>query len=98
SLTTFNLGPQTVCHGHCDDHDFSCGWSPLRSFGPFDYKKGGHVVLWELGVAFEFPPGTRIFFPSALLTHSNTSIQEDEERYSVTSYSSGGEFQWVGRG
>lgn len=97
-LTTFNIGEQSICHPHVDDRDFLFGWAPTKCFGAFNPKEGGHIVFWDLGIAFEFPPGTEIFFPSALLIHFNTSLQPGETRYSVTSYSSGGEFEWVYRG
>lgn len=98
STTTVNLGPQTVCIPHTDENDFAFGWGSLRAFGLFDFTKGGHVVFWDLGLAFEFPPGAEMFFPSARFIHGNTTLQEGETRYSTTSYSSGGLFEWVHRG
>ncbi|KAJ3817837.1 hypothetical protein EV361DRAFT_788150, partial [Lentinula raphanica] len=62
--------------------------------GSFDYKKGGHLVLWDLKLVIEFPPGSTAIFPSALLKHSNTSIQPSERRYSMTFYSASGLFRW----
>lgn len=70
----------------------------VKAFKNFDYKKGGHIVFWELGIAIELPPGAEIWFPTALLVHSNTAIGKDETRYSVTSYTGAGIFQWVYRG
>ncbi|KIY61792.1 hypothetical protein CYLTODRAFT_204827 [Cylindrobasidium torrendii FP15055 ss-10] len=96
-LTTFNFGPQVVCRDHADPKDFPT-WANLKAFGDFDHKRGGHVVFWDLGIAIELPPGAEIWFPSALLLHSNTVIGKHETRYSATSYSSGGAFQWVYRG
>lgn len=98
STTTINLGPKTICFDHVDHEDFSKGWAVLKTFGNYDHKKGGHIVFWELGIAIEMPPGAEIWFPSALFVHSNTSIAEHEHRYSVTSYSGAGIFQWVYRG
>lgn len=65
------------------------------SFGFFDYKKGGHFVLWDLGLVIEFPPGYTILIPSAILRHSNVSIQEGERRYSITQYTAGSLFRYV---
>ncbi|KAL0563494.1 hypothetical protein V5O48_018575, partial [Marasmius crinis-equi] len=64
----------------------------------YDHTKGGHLVLWDLRMVIEFPPGTTIFIPSAVLCHLNTSIQEGETRYSFTMYSAGGLFRWVEHG
>lgn len=46
----------------------------------------------------EFPPGSTILLPSAVLRHSNTAIQKHEERYSFTQYTAGGLFRWVDHG
>jgi hypothetical protein len=56
------------------------------------------MVLWDLGLAVRFPPGSTIMIPSALLTHSNVPIQTGEERYSIIQYSSSGLFRWVYNG
>lgn len=64
----------------------------------FDYTKGGHLVLWDSKLAIQFPPGTTMLFPSAILLHSNTEIGIDEDRYSMTQYSAGGLFRWVHHG
>jgi len=56
------------------------------------------MILWDLGLVIEFPPGSTIFLPSASLVHSNASIQKDERRYSFTQYTSGGIFRWVDYG
>ncbi|KIY63864.1 hypothetical protein CYLTODRAFT_121272 [Cylindrobasidium torrendii FP15055 ss-10] len=97
-LTTINFGPQTVCDDHIDDTDNAFGLAPTRSFGPFDYKKGGHLVFPSLKLAVQFCQGTEAWIPTAMLPHANTQIGEDETRYSVTSYNSGGMSEWVYRG
>ena len=56
------------------------------------------MILWDLGLVIEFPPGSTIFIPSAALEHSNASIQEHERRYSFTQFTSGGIFRWVDYG
>ena len=88
STTTVNLGPQTVCIPHADENDFAFGWGSLRAFGDFDCALGGHVVFWDLGVAFELPPDAEIFI-------HNTSLQKGKTRYSTTSYSAEGLFEWI---
>jgi hypothetical protein len=55
-------------------------------------------VLWDMGLVIEFPPGSTIIIPSAVLRHSNVDIQKDEMRMSFTQYSAGGLFRWVDYG
>lgn len=92
---TYNLGPQTVCYPHKDFANLSFGVCPITSFGSYDYKKGGHLVLWDLKLVVEFPPGSTILIPSAIVAHSNTAIAPHETRYSFTQYAAGGLFRWV---
>ncbi|KIY63043.1 hypothetical protein CYLTODRAFT_458465 [Cylindrobasidium torrendii FP15055 ss-10] len=98
ALTTFNFGPQTVCETHIDDTDNAYGWAPLRAFGPYNYRTGGHIVFPTLRLLVQFPQGAEAWFPTALFPHANTRIGEDEVRYSVTSYNSGGLSEFVYRG
>lgn len=55
-------------------------------------------MLWDLQLVIEFPPGSTILLPSAVIRHSNTAIQNGEERYSFTQYTAGGLFRWVDHG
>jgi hypothetical protein len=95
SASTYNLGPQTMCFRHTDFANLSFGWCAVTALGTFDPKKGGHLVLWECGLAIEFPPGSTILLPSAIVSHSNISIGKSESRYSFTQYTAGGLFRWV---
>jgi hypothetical protein len=70
----------------------------MAALGFFDPTKGAQIVLWDLKVIIEFPPGAQILIPSAILYHSNASIQQGEERYSFTQYCSGPLFRWVDTG
>jgi hypothetical protein len=70
----------------------------VTALGAFDYKKGGHLILWDCHLVIEFPPGCTILLPSAILMHSNTSILPKETRYSFTQYTAGGLFRWVENG
>lgn len=92
---TYNFGPQTVCCAHCDQANLPNGMCSITPFGKYNPKTGGHLVLWDLKLVIEFPPGSTILIPSAVLTHSNTAILPDETRYSFTQYSAGGLFRWV---
>jgi hypothetical protein len=95
---TFNFGPQTVCLPHRDSANLSFGWCAITALGNFDPKKGGHLLLWDVKLAIEFPPGSTILIPSALLRHSNSKVQASETRMSCTQYAAGGLFRWVEQG
>ncbi|KAJ3712627.1 hypothetical protein C8R42DRAFT_699196 [Lentinula raphanica] len=95
---SFNLGPYSVSWPHTDSYNLAFGWCAITPLGQFDPDKGGHLILWDLGLIIRFPPGSTILIPSALLTHSNLPIQEGEDRYSVVQYSSSGLFRWVYNG
>ncbi|TFY50304.1 hypothetical protein EVG20_g11598, partial [Dentipellis fragilis] len=91
----FNLGPRCVCRGHKDNTNVPHGLCAITAMGTFNYKKGGHLVLWDLGLIIEFPPGATILIPSSTLHHGNTAIGKDERRYSFTQYCMGGLLRWV---
>jgi hypothetical protein len=95
---TYNLGPQTVCGPHLDFANLPFGYCAITALGQFDPTKGGHLVLWECKLVIEFPPGSTILIPSAIITHSNVAIQAGEKRYSVTQYAAGALFRWVDNG
>ncbi|THU96674.1 hypothetical protein K435DRAFT_819404 [Dendrothele bispora CBS 962.96] len=95
---TVNFGPSTVCRPHTDRANLAFGWCAITALGDFDPNKGGHLILWDLGLIIRFPPGSTILIPSALLTHSNVPIQEGETRYSFVQYLAAGLFRWVYNG
>ncbi|KAL0564166.1 hypothetical protein V5O48_017891 [Marasmius crinis-equi] len=95
---TVNFSPRTVCLPHCNTKNLAFGWCAITALGKYDHTKGRHLVLWDLKMVIEFPPGTTIFIPSAMLCHFNTAIQEGETRYSFTMYSAGGLSRWVEHG
>ncbi|THU92409.1 hypothetical protein K435DRAFT_605584, partial [Dendrothele bispora CBS 962.96] len=95
---TVNFGPFTICRPHTDRANLSFGWCAITALGRFDPDKGGHLILWDLGLIIRFPPGSTILIPSALITHSNVPIQEGETRYSFVQYSAAGLFRWVYNG
>ncbi|OSD01141.1 hypothetical protein PYCCODRAFT_1369936 [Trametes coccinea BRFM310] len=92
---TFNLGPQTVARTHTDHLNLPAGLCAITALGSFDAEAGGHLILWDLKLVVKFPPGATVLIPSALLRHSNTTLQPGETRFSLTQYSAGGLFQWV---
>jgi hypothetical protein len=44
-----NLGPRVTCAPHLDSANLPNGWCAVTAFGQFDHRKGGHMVLEELG-------------------------------------------------
>ncbi|EEC00037.1 hypothetical protein MPER_00118, partial [Moniliophthora perniciosa FA553] len=69
ACATYNFGPETVTVQHVDHLNYILGWCAITALGNFDYTKGGHIVLWELGLVLEFPlVWTTI--PSAIIRHS----------------------------
>lgn len=91
----FNFGPRTVTFMHTDTGNKANGLCAITSLGQFNPKRGGHLVLGQLRLVIEFPPGSTILIPSATVLHGNTPIQEGETRMSVTQYAAGGLFRWV---
>jgi hypothetical protein len=98
SAATINFGPRTECLPHLDWMNLACGWCAITALGNYDPDRGGHLILWDLGLVIRFPPGSTILIPSALLRHSNTAIQDGESRLSFTQYTAGGLFRWVDQG
>ncbi|KAF9060393.1 hypothetical protein BDP27DRAFT_1493380, partial [Rhodocollybia butyracea] len=95
---TINFGPQSITFPHVDAANLCFGWCSITALGKFDYTRGGHLILWDLGLYIRFPPGSTILIPSALLVHSNVPVAPGEERYSFVQYSSAGLFRWVENG
>ncbi|KAJ7840975.1 hypothetical protein B0H14DRAFT_3457804 [Mycena olivaceomarginata] len=95
SACTFNLGPHTCALGHRDFANLAFGLCAITALGDFNYKMGGHLVLWDCKLVIEFPPGCTILIPSAATYHSNIPIGCKEHRYSFTQYTAGGLFRWV---
>jgi hypothetical protein len=98
ACSTFNFGPRTISFPHTDPGNLPYGWCAVTALGSFNPKQGGHLVLWDLKLVIEFPPGSTILLPSAVIRHSNVAIQHGEERYSFTQYTAGGLFRWVDHG
>ncbi|KAL1750140.1 hypothetical protein FB107DRAFT_224403 [Schizophyllum commune] len=95
---TINFGPRTVTVGHRDFGNLSHGFCAITALGRFNPDLGGHLILRELRLVIRFPPGSSIIVPSALITHLNTDIGVNEQRYSVTQYTSGAIFRFVEHG
>jgi hypothetical protein len=95
AAATFNLGPATVTFDHTDNGNFACGMCSITALGDFNPTNGGHLVLFDLGLVIQFPPGSTILIPSAILRHGNIPIAPLEKRLSFTQYFAGGLIRWV---
>ncbi|KAJ7824906.1 hypothetical protein B0H14DRAFT_2369278, partial [Mycena olivaceomarginata] len=95
---TANLGPFSVSPPHVDHANKADGMCLIGALGEFDPDLGGHLVCWDYNLIIRFPPGCSILIPSAVVTHSNTPIQDGEEQFSLIQYSAGSLFRWVANG
>ncbi|KAJ7789646.1 hypothetical protein B0H14DRAFT_2397268, partial [Mycena olivaceomarginata] len=98
AAATFNLGPVSVSPPHVDGGNKADGMCLISALGNFNPDHGGHLVCWDYDLIIRFPPGCSILIPSAVVTHSNTPIQDGEERFSLIQYSAGGLFRWIANG
>lgn len=98
ACAAFNFGPRAICLPHRDAMNLAFGWCAVTALGSFDHTKGGHLVLPELKLAIQFPAGSTLFIPSALFTHYNLPIAEEECRSSFTQFSAGNLFRWIAYG
>ncbi|KAF7366118.1 hypothetical protein MVEN_00488600 [Mycena venus] len=86
AAVTANLSPVSVSPPHLDGANKTDGMCLVDTLGDFDPDLGRHLVLWDYGLIICFPPGRSTLIPSAVVTHSNTPIQDDEERFSLVQY------------
>ncbi|KAJ7184124.1 hypothetical protein C8R46DRAFT_883518 [Mycena filopes] len=96
--TAFNFGPNVWTFRHRDVLNLAFGWCAVQALGDFDPTKGGHLVLWDLQLVIEFPPGALILLPSATLAHSNVPVAAGERHVSFTQFSAGGIFRYIDNG
>ncbi|KAI1788248.1 hypothetical protein LXA43DRAFT_894939, partial [Ganoderma leucocontextum] len=93
----FNVSPHTVTYSHTDHLNLPNGTCSITAISNFNPTLSRHLVLWDLKLAIEFPPGSTILIPSALRKHSNIHLYDtsNEFRHSFVQYSAGGIFRWV---
>jgi hypothetical protein len=65
----FNLGPNTVTLDHIDYANVAYGLCGISALGKYNPDKGGHMILFDLGVMICFPPRSTILIPSSVLRH-----------------------------
>ena len=98
AAASYNFGPRTACFKHKDFANLPFGLCAVTALGSFDSTKGGHLILWDCHLVIEFPAGSTILLPSAIVAHSNVPIQPGETRYSFAQYTAGRLFRWVEHG
>jgi hypothetical protein len=76
----------------------AAGWCDITAMGSYDYKQGGHLILFNINKIIEFPPGSHILIPLAVMWHANTPIKLHEKCMGFTQYATGALFQWVNQG
>lgn len=93
----FNLGrARTELHNDLKNIFFAvCG---VGAVGPYNYREGAHLILWELGIVVEFPPGCAFIFPSASISHANIPIGPDECRHSIAFFTAAGNLRYYHNG
>lgn len=91
---TCNFGPRAITSFHKDFKNKASGLLALTSFGDFDPTRGGHIVLKDLKLIIQFPPGSTILFLSCVLEHANLPVADHEFRFSFVQYAAGGLFRW----
>jgi len=82
---------QTLPHRDVGESPF--GISCLTAFGNYH---GGDVVLWEAKVIIQMRSGDLLFFPDALIHHSNEPVT-DGVRHSVVAFTPHNMFSWFNR-
>ncbi|KAF8668556.1 hypothetical protein AX14_006130 [Amanita brunnescens Koide BX004] len=98
TTAAFNFGENVWCYKHRDVMNCPFGFCSVTALGQFDPTQGGHLVLWDLELIVEFPPGSTILLPSATITHSNIPVQEGDIRMSFTQYCPGEIFRYIENG
>ncbi|KAF9039643.1 hypothetical protein BDZ89DRAFT_945157 [Hymenopellis radicata] len=91
-----NFPPDAWTRFHLDTMNLRRGMCAVWALGNYDSTRGGHLILWDLGVIVEFPPGNMILLPSALVVHGNFAIIQDGViRGAFVLYSAGCLFKYV---
>ncbi|KAF9782118.1 hypothetical protein BJ322DRAFT_1022600 [Thelephora terrestris] len=87
--------PSVITNLYKDLKNPSWGWCAITSLDNYSPKNGRELVLWDLNLMVEFPLGSIIFIPSAILCHSNMSVSGSETQSSLIQYNLEGLFWWA---
>jgi hypothetical protein len=95
ATSSANHGPQAAAYLHNNSGNLAHRWCAIQALGDYDPKKGGHLILLQLGLIVEFPPGSTVLIPLLTVTHGNLPIAPHEKRASLVHFTPGGLFRWV---
>lgn len=98
ACAAYNFGPIVCCFPHRDCTNCPFGFCAVTALGEYDHTKGGHLILEELGLIVEFPSGSTVLIPSAVITHCNTPVEAHERRLSFTQFMPGEVLRFVDNG
>lgn len=93
-----NFGPASGCYDHLDYANAATVWCAITPAGSYDPKISGHLILFDIDLVIEFPPGSTILIPSSVMWHANTSIQDNETCVLIAQYAAGGLFKYIDYG
>ncbi|KAJ8581000.1 hypothetical protein M405DRAFT_691805, partial [Rhizopogon salebrosus TDB-379] len=82
--------PQTVTYEHTDSGNFAGRVCSITALGEYNAVTGGDQILFDLALIIQFPPGSTILIPSAILRKGNMPISVGETHLSFTQYFAGG--------
>ncbi|KAL0067497.1 hypothetical protein AAF712_005488 [Marasmius tenuissimus] len=89
AAATFNFRGKVRMFKHQDHLNWAFGWCAITALRDFDPTKSVRLVLQELKLVIDFPSGSTVLIPSAVITHSNTHIAKGNEQTSFTQYIAG---------
>ncbi|KAJ7149524.1 hypothetical protein C8R43DRAFT_1128519 [Mycena crocata] len=77
------------------DDDIATGWAALTALGTYDWRRGGHIILWDLNIVVPFPPGCTILIPRAAVRYSFVKIAPGETRYCLIQHTPAAVFNFA---
>ncbi|KAJ3576925.1 hypothetical protein NP233_g87 [Leucocoprinus birnbaumii] len=82
----FNFGPDAHTGRHRDPKNRAYSWCVIQSLGKYNPATGSHLVLDDLCLVIEFPPGSVILIPLATFLHANVSICPGEAQAPISQF------------
>ncbi|KAJ6501534.1 hypothetical protein C8R47DRAFT_970289 [Mycena vitilis] len=100
SAATFEFGGphRQTAPGGAPNRYGASSWAVLTALGKYSHHRGGHIILWDLGLVITFPPGTTILLPPSIIRYSFVKVGEGEHRYSLLQWAGAGIERWFHNG